>query len=345
LKTSFFLSDKPSRPLVVAEISANHNGSLARAIETITVAKKCGADAVKIQTYTPDSMTVDSDHPEFVLSEGLWSGTKLYDLYQKAHTPYEWHPHLFEHARAIGILLFSTPFDVQAVEFLEKLGNPAYKIASFELVDLPLIQCAARTGKPMILSTGMATPEEIGEAVEAARATGCRDLALLHCISSYPAPIEQANLRLIPQIAASYQVMVGLSDHTRGTTAAVAAVALGARLIEKHFTLSRADQGPDTEFSIDPSEMEALCRKVKEAYASLGTGSFARPTAEESSRKIRRSLYIVKDVRAGEVFTPQNLRSIRPGLGLPSKFLHEILGKKAKMNLPKGSALKMDHLA
>jgi len=330
--------------VVVAEISANHNGSLNRALETITAAKRCGADAVKIQTYKPETMTVDSNLPDFILSGGPWAGSKLYDLYKKAHTPYEWHPRLFEHAHNIGIPLFSTPFDETAIELLEKLGNPAYKISSFELVDLPLIQRAARTGKPLILSTGMGSPGEIQEAVNTARAAGCQDLMLLHCISSYPAPMDQANLRLIPRLKERYQVEVGLSDHTRGTMAAVAAVALGALMIEKHFTLSRLEKGPDSEFSMEPPEMETLSREVHETFDALGTGSFSRPAAEEESRKIRRSLYIVEDIRAGEILTPANVRSIRPGMGLPAKFLHECLGKKARVDLKKGTPLQKDHL-
>lgn len=344
-KVSLILEKKNSAPFVIAELSANHNGSLDRALETITAAKRCGADAVKIQTYTADTMTIDCDLPDFIVKGGLWDGYKLYDLYKWAQTPYEWHKPLFEHAKKTGITLFSTPFDETAVDLLESLNTPAYKIASFELTDLPLIQYVARTGKPIILSTGMATEKEIHEAVTTAREAGCKELILLHCISSYPTPMEQAHLRQIPALAERFKLPVGLSDHTLGTTASVASVALGACVIEKHFTLSRADKGPDCEFSLEPQELKRLCEEVKSAWSALGSAGFGREKAEEGSKVFRRSLYIVEDVKKGEKLTSKNLQRIRPGLGLPAKLINEILDKKARVDLKKGTALQKEHLA
>ena len=323
-------------PILIAEISANHNGSLERALETITVAKECGADAVKIQTYTADTMTIDCDLPDFIIKGGLWDGYKLHDLYKWAQTPYEWHPALFDHAKKVGITLFSTPFDETAVDLLESLKTPAYKIASFELVDLPLIQRVAKTGKPMIMSTGMASEEEIEEAVTAAKDAGCKDLVLLHCISSYPTPMDQANLRQIPELAKRFGFPVGLSDHTLGTTAAMAAVALGACVIEKHFTLSRADKGPDCEFSLEPNELERLCQQVKEAWLALGSPGFKRQKAEKKNQVFRRSLYFIKSLNAGHVITDKDVHRIRPGFGLAPKYLGEIVGKKLKKSARKG---------
>lgn len=323
-------------PFVIAEMSANHNGSLDRALATISAAKKVGANAVKIQTYTADTMTIDCDLPDFVIKGGLWDGYKLYDLYKWAQTPFEWHKPLFEHAKNEGITLFSTPFDETAVDLLENLNTPAYKIASFELTDLPLIQHVAKTGKPLILSTGMATELEITEAVATARDAGCAELILLHCISSYPTPIDHARLLQIPALAKKFKVPVGISDHTLGTTAAVAAVALGACVIEKHFTLSRADQGPDCAFSLEPAEMKKLCREANEAWRALGNNSLSRDITETSNRALRRSLYFVKDLPKGHILGPQDIRRIRPGLGLPTKDLQKILGKKLKKNVARG---------
>lgn len=331
-------------PYIIAELSANHNGSLDRALATITAAKECGADAVKIQTYTPETMTIDCDLPDFVVKGGLWKGYKLYDLYKWAQTPYEWHRPLFEHAKREGITLFSTPFDESAVDLLESLNTPAYKIASFELTDLPLIQYVAKTRKPMILSTGMATEEEIQEAIEVARDAGCKEIILLHCVSSYPAPIDQANLRRIPLIKKKFNVMVGLSDHTIGSTAALAAVALGACVIEKHFTISREEKGPDSEFSINPSELKKLVKKCKETWKSLGNQEIAPVESEKISNTFRRSLYIVKDIKAGEVLTEKNLRRIRPGLGLKPKYLNHFLGKKVNKDLRKGQKVALDDI-
>jgi len=333
-----------SKPFIIAELSANHNGSLDRALATITAAKHCGADAVKIQTYTADTMTIDCDLPDFVIKGGLWDGYKLYDLYKWAQTPYEWHKPLFDHAKKEGITLFSTPFDETAVDLLESLNTPAYKIASFELTDLPLIEYVAKTGKPMILSTGMATEEEIHEAVTSAREAGCKELVLLHCISSYPTPMEQAHLRQIPALAERFKLPVGLSDHTIGTTASVASVALGACVIEKHFTLSRADKGPDCEFSLEPQELKRLCEEVKSAWSALGSTGFDREKAEEASKVFRRSLYLVEDVKKGEPLTSKNLRRIRPGLGLEAKLYRQVLGEKVKRDLKKGEPLKSGDL-
>jgi pseudaminic acid synthase len=329
--------DRP--PIVVAEISANHNGSLDRALKTITAAKRCGADAVKIQTYTADTMTIDCDLPDFMIKGGLWDGYKLYDLYKEAQTPYEWHKPIFEHAKKEGITIFSTPFDETAVDLLESLDAPAYKIASFELIDLPLIQYVAKTGKPMILSTGMATKEEIDEAVTTARDSGCKELVLLHCISSYPAPIDQAHLRQIPVLAKRFKVPVGLSDHTLGTTASVVATGLGACVIEKHFTLSRGDKGPDSEFSLEPEELRLLCHEVRKAWMALGKPRFRREPVEVKSKMFRRSLYVVKDMKKGEMLNSKNMRRIRPGYGLPPKMYYQLIGKKVNKNIKAGTAL------
>jgi pseudaminic acid synthase len=331
-------------PYIIAELSANHNGSLERALATIDAAQCCGADAIKLQTYTADTMTIDCDGPDFMIQGGLWDGYKLYDLYKWAETPYEWHQAMFDHARKLGITVFSTPFDETAVDLLESLNTPAYKIASFEVVDLPLIRYVASTGKPIIMSTGMASEEEIDEAVTTAREAGCQDLVLLHCISSYPAPIDQANLSQIPTLAQRFSTLSGLSDHTLGTTVSVAAVALGACVIEKHFTLSRADKGPDSEFSLEPTDLERLCRDAKDAWLALGKPGFQRQQAEEGSKVFRRSLYLVKDVEAGEMLTHENLRRIRPGMGLAPKYYQHVLGRCVEHKLSRGTALQLNHL-
>jgi len=343
-KASLILGKKDSAPFVIAELSANHNGSLDRALATITAAKQCGADAVKIQTYTADTMTIDCDLPDFRIKDGLWDGHKLYDLYKQAQTPYEWHKPLFEHAKKEGIALFSTPFDETAVDLLESLNTPAYKIASFELTDLPLVEYVAKTGKPMILSTGMASQQEIQEAVTAARDSGCKELTLLHCISSYPTPIEHAHLRQISALQERFKVPIGLSDHTLGTTAAVAAVALGACVIEKHFTLSRLDRGPDSEFSMEPQELKKLSQDVKDVWAALGRPGFGREKAEKNSKIFRRSLRLVKDIKAGEKLTRENLRRIRPGNGISAKEYERVLGKRVNCDIPRGAALMKSHL-
>lgn len=324
-------------PYIVAELSANHNGSLERALATIEAAKNCGADAIKIQTYTADSITIDCNSPDFIIQAGPWKGYKLYDLYKQAGTPYEWHQQLFDHARKIGITLFSTPFDETAVDLLEELRTPAYKIASFELIDLPLIRRVATTGKPLIMSTGMASESEIDEAISAARGAGCRELMLLHCISSYPAPIEQSNLRRLPKIARRFGVEVGLSDHTLGTTAAVAAVSMSACLIEKHFKLDQSEKGPDSEFSIGPAGLRELCENARSAWMALGSGDFGRQKAEAGSALFRRSIYFVKDLQAGHQVTPSDLRRIRPGFGLAPKYFDQLIGKHLKIPVRYGS--------
>lgn len=329
-------------PYIIAELSANHNGSFENALKTIDAAKKCGADAIKIQTYTADTMTIDCDLPDFMVKGGLWDGFKLYDLYKSAETPYEWHEEIFAHAKKIGITIFSTPFDETAVDLLEKLNTPAYKIASFEIVDLPLIKYVAKTGKPIILSTGMASEDEIEEAIKTARDSGCNQLVLLHCISSYPAPIDQANIKQISKLIERFNVIAGLSDHTLGTTASVAAVAQGASIIEKHFTLDRKEKGPDSEFSLEPIDLKKLCLDAKNAWLSLGNPGFKRQRAEEGSRIFRRSLYFVKDLKKGHVINYNDVRRIRPGNGLPPKYLEKIIGKTLIKNVTKGQGVQLN---
>ena len=326
---------KDKEPFIIAELSANHNGSIERAFESIKGAKECGARAIKIQTYTADTMTIKSDRDEFKVKSGIWSGYELYDLYNEAHTPYEWHKPLFDYAKEIGITIFSTPFDRTAVDLLEDLNTPLYKVASFEVIDLPLIKYIAQTKKPMIISTGMANLEEIREAVEVAKENGCQDLVLLHCISSYPAPIEESNLLTIPDLAEKFGVISGLSDHTMGTVVATTSVALGACVIEKHFTLSRDDKGPDSEFSLEPSELKMLCKDAKVAWRSLGKIGYSLKKSEKLTS--RRSLYIVKDIRKGEEITLENIRSIRPGHGLSPKYYNDLLGKKVAKNVERGT--------
>ena len=327
-------------PYIIAELSANHNGDIARAFETIKSARDQGAHAIKIQTYTADTMTIDCDSEEFMIRGGLWDGFKLYDLYRWAETPFEWHKAIFEYAASIGITIFSTPFDETAVDLLESLNAPAYKIASFEATDLPLIRYVASKGKPMIMSTGMCSEEEIAEAVNTAREAGCKDLVLLHCISSYPAPMDQANLRQMPNLAAKFNSLPGLSDHTLGTTASVAAVALGACVIEKHFTLSRQDKGPDSEFSIEPDELKRLCQDTLDAWSALGRAGFERQQAEEASKRYRRSIYFVRDMKAGQIITDADIRRIRPGFGLPPKHYEQVLGRTVREDVKRGTAVQ-----
>lgn len=329
---------KDCSPYIIAELSANHNGDIERAFETIKVAHENGADAIKIQTYTADTMTIDCDSEEFKIHGGLWDGYKLYDLYREAETPFEWHKEIFDYALSLGITVFSTPFDESAVDLLESLNAPAYKIASFEAIDLPLIRYVASKGKPMIVSTGMCSESEIEEAVLTAQEGGCKDLILLHCISSYPAPIDQANLLQIPELAKRFEVIPGLSDHTLGTTVSVAAVALGACVIEKHFTLSRIDKGPDSEFSIEPDELKSLCRESHDVWSALGCPGFVRQKAEEGSKHFRRSIYFVRDMLAGEEITQDHIRRIRPGLGLEPKYYDELIGRTVNRAVERGTA-------
>lgn len=332
-------------PYVIAELSGNHNGELARALELVEAAAEAGADAVKLQTYTADTITIDHDGPGFRIEGGPWGGRTLHDLYSEAHTPWEWHPALFAKARECGIPVFSSPFDPTAVEFLETLEAPAYKIASFEIVDLPLIRRVAATGKPMVISTGMANLDEIDEAVSAARDGGAKEIVLLHCISGYPTPPEEANLRRIGRLAERFDCVIGLSDHTLGTDVAVAAVALGARVIEKHVTLRRADGGPDAEFSLEPPEFARLVGGVRTAFAALGTADYGRAGSEAGNAAFRRSLYVVCDIAAGETFTEQNVRSIRPGHGLAPKHLPEVLGRRAVRPVSRGTPFSLDLVA
>lgn len=328
-------------PYIVAELSANHNGSLERALKTIDEAKLCGADAIKIQTYTADTMTIDSNLPDFIIKGGIWDGYKLYDLYKWAETPYEWHEKIFSHAKKIGITIFSSPFDETAVDLLENLNVPAYKIASFEIVDLPLISYIACKGKPMIMSTGMASEEEIEEAILTAQDSGCNQILLLHCISSYPAPVDQSNLTQISNLAKRFNVVTGLSDHSLGTTISIAAVAQGACLIEKHFTLNRSDKGPDSEFSIEPNEFTKLCKETKDSWLSIGQSGFSRQKSEKININYRRSLYFVKDLPKGHIIDENDIKRIRPGMGLHPKYYKKILGRELLKKVIKGQAVNL----
>ena len=324
-------------PYIIAELSANHNGKLETALRIIEEAKKSGADAVKLQTYTADTITLNSDADEFRIKGGLWDGRTLYDLYQEAHMPWDWHKPLFDHARNLGITIFSSPFDNTAVDLLEDLNAPAYKIASFEAVDLPLIKYVATTGKPMIISTGMADAEEIAEAIEAAREGGCKELAILHCVSGYPAPAADYNLRTITDMVKRFGLVTGLSDHTLDNTTAITSVALGASIIEKHFTLDRSGGGPDDSFSLEPAELAALCRDSKTAWQALGSVNYGRKSSEQGNAQFRRSLYFVKDMKAGDVITEDAVRSVRPGFGLAPKYFEELVGKRLKVDASYGA--------
>ncbi len=330
-------------PYLIAEMSGNHNGDLNRALALIDAAKESGADAVKLQTYTADTITIDHDGPGFRLEGGLWAGRTLHDLYREAHTPWDWHEPLFARARSLGLTIFSSPFDETAIALLERLDAPAFKIASFEVIDLPLIRRAARSGKPLIISTGLATLGEIAEAVEAA---GTTPLALLHCVSGYPTPPEDCNLRTIAHLGAAFPgVTAGLSDHSQGVAVPVAATAMGATIIEKHFTLSRADGGVDSAFSLEPAEFKAMADAVRAAHSAIGRVEYGLKPSEAGGRDFRRSLYVVADVAAGEILTPAQVRSIRPGFGLAPKHLPEVLGRRAIRPLTRGMPLRWDMLA
>ena len=325
-------------PYIIAELSANHNGKLETALKIIEEAKKAGADAVKLQTYTADTITLDCDSEDFQIHGGLWDGKNLYQLYKEAQMPWEWHATLFEYARKLGITIFSSPFDNTAVDLLESLNTPAYKIASFEAIDLPLIKYVASTGKPMIISTGMADADEIQEAIDAAREGGCKELAILHCVSGYPAPAADYNLRTIPDMMQRFGLVTGLSDHTLDNTTAIASVVMGASIIEKHFTLDRSGGGPDDSFSLEPAELVALCRDSKTAWASMGQVDYGRKSSEQGNAKFRRSLYFVKDLNKGDIITTQDVRSVRPGFGMAPKHYDEIIGKKAKNHIKANTA-------
>jgi pseudaminic acid synthase len=333
------------RCFLIAELSANHNQSFERAIKLVQAAKAAGADAVKVQTYTPDTITIQSDKEPFRIKGTLWAGRTLHDLYQEAYTPWEWHEPLQQKAHELGLGFFSTPFDETAVDFLEDLGVPAYKIASFENVDLPLLRRVAATGKPVLMSTGMATLAEVDEAVRTLREAGCEQLALLKCTSAYPAPPEEANLRSIPHLRDTFGVVAGLSDHTMAEAVPVAAVALGACLIEKHLTLSRADGGPDSAFSLEPDEFHRMVEAVRTAEQALGRVSYEMTEKQGGSRCFRRSLFVVQNVRAGELFTPANVRSIRPGDGLHTRHLEEVIGRRASTDIERGEPLRWEHVS
>lgn len=326
-------------PYVIAELSANHGGSIERAKQSIKAAADCGVAAVKIQTYTPDTMTIASDKPDFKIKGGLWDGYSLYDLYGEAYTPFEWHRELFEYASRVGITLFSTPFDESAVDLLESLNTPAYKIASFELTDLPLIRYVAKQNKPMLLSTGMGSLEEIEEAIQAIRAVGDNDILLFHCISSYPAPTEDSNLANLTFMKDRFGVEVGLSDHTTNNLAAIMAMGLGAVAIEKHFKLDEDDCGPDASFSLTPGQLRSLVQDTRTAWLAAGTPGFHRPDVEGDNLVFRRSLYFVRDLKGGETITESHVRRIRPGYGLKPKYQSEIIGRTVVRDVERGEAV------
>ena len=330
------------RPYIIAEMSGNHNGDINRALCIIEEAHRAGVDAVKLQTYTANTITIDHDGPEFKVEGGLWDGRRLYDLYEEAHTPWDWHPTIFAKARELGITVFSSPFDPTAVDFLEELGVAAYKVASPELVDIPLIRYIAKTGKPVIMSTGMATLDEIGAAVDAAKSEGCIDIILLHCTAAYPALPEDANLAAISDMKQRFGVLCGLSDHTMGTIVATTAISLGAVVVEKHFTLARADGGVDSAFSLEPAELQTLVEHAKTAHAAVGTPAYQPIEAEASVLKNRRSLYVVAPMQKGDVFGPDNVRSIRPANGLPPKLMDEVFGSRATRDIAFGEPLALD---
>lgn len=330
-------------PFVIAELSANHNGSLDRALALVDVACQAGASAVKIQTYRPDTITLDCDAEDFKIRGGLWDGRTLFDLYAEAHLPWEWHAPLFEHARCRGITMFSSPFDRIAVDLLEELGAPAYKIASFEAIDLALIRYAASTRKPMIISTGMADVAEIAEAVQAARDGGCIELALLHCVSGYPAPATDYCLRTIPDMIARFGC-VGLSDHTLSNTTAIASVAMGASIIEKHFTLDRGGNGPDDRFSLQPEDLSALCSDVRTAWEALGRIDYGIKSSERANVKFRRSLYFVRELVAGQLITGEDVRSVRPGYGIEPKHLDSVIGRRVTTTVGKNTPVRWEQL-
>jgi N-acetylneuraminate synthase len=334
--------DQP--PYVIAEMSANHNGSIENAFKIIEAAKHSGADAVKLQTYRPDTITLNCDSEEFRIHGGLWDGRTLYELYEEAHMPWDWHTPLFEFARKQGITIFSSPFDHTAVDLLEDLNAPAYKIASFEAVDLPLIKYVASTGKPMIISTGMADVQEIQEAIEAAREGGCKELAILHCVSGYPAPAADYNLRTIPDLIQRFGLVTGLSDHTLDNTTAITSVAMGASIIEKHFTLNRSGGGPDDSFSLEPQELRDLCLNSRTAWEAMGTINYRRKSSEIDNVKFRRSLYFVKTIKAGERVPAAAVRSVRPGFGLAPKHLDKVIGSVLKTDVKLGVAVSWDLL-
>jgi len=331
-------------PYIIAEMSANHNGNIDNAYKIIDIAKASGADAIKLQTYHPDTITIDIDTQEFMIEEGLWSGRSLYQLYSDAYMPWDWHQPLFDYAKKIGITAFSSPFDTTAVDLLEDLNTPAYKIASFEAIDIPLIKYVAQTGKPIIISTGMANFEEIQEAIEAAREGGCNELAVLHCVSGYPAPARDYNLKTLVDIQNNFELVTGLSDHTVDNTIAISSIALGASIIEKHVTLDRNGGGPDDSFSIEELDLKRLCKDAKIAWSSLGKVDYGRKSSELSNIKFRRSLYFIKDIKKGELITAEHVKSIRPGYGLAPKYLEEVIGSTSIRDIELGSPVKFEDI-
>ncbi len=329
-------------PYIIAELSANHNGSIENAKKLIKEANECGASAIKLQTYTAESMTIDCDNKEFRINDGLWKGYSLFQLYKEAATPYSWHEELFRYANEIGITIFSSPFDENGVDFLDELNVPAFKIASFEILDLPLIKYAASKGKPLLISTGMANVKEISDAVNVAKDAGCQDILLFHCISSYPTATKDANLRMISYLRKRFDLEVGLSDHTLNNNAAIASLALGATAVEKHFLLSRSHKGPDSEFSIEPHELKNLVNSSKECWEALSEINFERTESEKKNLVFRRSLYFVKDIKAGEKINKENIRKIRPGYGLPPKYYEEIINKEVLRDISKGEPVRWE---
>jgi pseudaminic acid synthase len=342
MKIDSFTINNDSPVFIIAELSANHNGSLDVAIETIKAAKRAGANCIKLQTYTADTITIDSDKEDFLIKGTIWEGKRLYELYQEAYTPWEWHEELFKVAEEEGLICFSSPFDPTAVELLEKLNAPAYKIASFEITDIPLIELVASKGKPVIISTGIAGQEDIELALDACKRMGNNDIALLKCTSSYPAPIDEANMVMVKDLAERYGVISGLSDHTIGNTVPVVATCFGAKIIEKHFILDKSIGGPDASFSMDEQEFTEMVKAVREAESAIGKVDYTLTEKQKKGREFSRSLYVVEDIKAGEVITEKNVRSIRPGHGMHPKYLEKILGKKASENLSKGTALSFD---
>jgi len=335
-------SDYP--PYIIAEMSANHNGSIDNAFKIIDMAKAAGADAVKLQTYRPDTITLKMDSPEFMIEGGLWDGQSLYELYESAFMPWDWHKPLFEYAKEAGITIFSSPFDNTAVDLLESLDAPAYKIASFEAIDLSLIRYVANTGKPMIISTGMADSEEIQEAIDAARDGGCNELAVLHCVSGYPAPSKDYNLRTLRDMQTRFRLVTGLSDHTIDNITAISSIALGAAIVEKHVTLDRSGGGPDDSFSLEEPDLKELCEGAMIAWEALGNVDYGRKSSELGNVKFRRSLYFIKDLEAGETITEEHVKSVRPGYGVAPKYLSEVLGKEILVSVKYGTAVSWEHI-
>jgi pseudaminic acid synthase len=339
-----FTIDDKSPVFIIAELSANHNGSLDNALETIKAAKRAGADCIKLQTYTADTITLDSDKEDFVIKGTIWDGKKLHTLYQEAYTPWEWHEQIYRVAKEEGLICFSSPFDKTAVDLLESLHSPAYKIASFEITDIPLIEYVASKGKPVIISTGIAEQEDIELALEACHRMGNYDIALLKCTSSYPAPIEEANMCMVKDLAERYNVISGLSDHTMGSTVPIVATVFGAKIIEKHFIIDRAIGGPDASFSMNEEEFTAMVKAVREAEKASGLVDYTLTEKQAKGRDFSRSLYVAEDIKAGEIFTDKNLRSVRPGFGLHPKHFNEIIGKKSNQDLEKGTPMKLNYI-